>query len=237
MEQEQEKAWDKRRALRVMAATRAWIAQRRAESVGDGGEKEASDAALRRGWPVQIAAIGEEECGVGAENLRIDYEFVPTPWGGALVAATERGVCRLAFTDDREAAVGDLQRLFPRAELRQRSAYWSDAARMAMQSAGDRAARERSEVLPIMLHLRGTAFQMRVWRALTEIPAGGLLAYGDVAAMAGCGAAHRAVGTAVGRNPVALFVPCHRIVQASGALGGYHWGVAYKKALLDSEKY
>jgi AraC family transcriptional regulator of adaptative response/methylated-DNA-[protein]-cysteine methyltransferase len=175
---------------------------------------------------VRINAITpEERTGAG---LEIDYGFARTRLGEMLVASTDKGICRMVFADDRAASLAELGRLFPRAALRERSRP-SHARALAFFDP-----LEESGVVD--LHIGGTPFQMEVWKALLGISRGELSTYGKIAAKLGLPRASRAVGAAVGRNPVAGIIPCHRVVRADGALGGYMWGPERKAAILQWEK-
>jgi len=150
--------------------------------------------------------------------------------GSILVAATERGVCAIQFGDDPDALVRDLQDAFPKAKLiGGEEAFEQAVARVV----GFVEAPQRGLGLP--LHVRGTAFQQRVWQALRAIPAGTTTSYTEIAGKIGQANAARAVAQACGANPVAVAIPCHRVVRRDGAPSGYRWGVARKQALLSKE--
>lgn len=153
----------------------------------------------------------------------------PTPFGRACLARTPLGISHLAFAadQDEEAAVwARLQRDWPEARLqRDDRAAAQELGKIFSWPAGGAYA----------LCVQGTVFQRRVWQALTEIPPGRTISYAALAAGLGMPRAARAVGAAVGRNPVAWLIPCHRVVWTGGGLGGYHWGVARKRAMLDWE--
>jgi len=172
---------------------------------------------------VNVRAMTPGELRRGAEGLSIAWGVHETPFGECAIAVTPRGVCELFFPDalDPEA---ELRARWPRADLAR------DEARSAPIVAALRDASRRSG--PLTLHLKGTNFQLRVWKALLAIPHGEVTSYGALARSVGAPTAHRAVGNAVGRNPVSLLVPCHRVLRSSGALGGYRWGVDRKRALL-----
>ena len=163
----------------------------------------------------------------GGKGVTIGWAVVDTSLGPMLVAATDKGVCRLSF-DESEA---DLERRFPNAELAEGGA---DLARL-LQRVVDAVERPggRSD---IPLDVQGTAFQQRVWDLLRAIPPGETRSYGELAALLGQPGASRAVGGANGANPVAVIVPCHRVVAADGSLGGYAYGSAIKRELLRRER-
>ena len=159
----------------------------------------------------------------GGAGLEIRYGFHASPFGDCLVAVTPRGVCALRFIDDdRTTALHELAQEWPAARL---------IASMSATRPVTRALFGRQQE-PIPLHVRGTNFQIKVWEALLAIPAGQLISYGALATAIGAPRAARAVGSAVGRNPVGLLIPCHRVIRESGVLGDYRWGSARKQALL-----
>lgn len=164
----------------------------------------------------------------GGAGERIRHAVAQTSLGPLLIAATDRGLCRVAF-DEGEA---DLRARFPGAEMIDGDAGFA-ALVEAVAALVENPSRRPAPDLP--LDLRGTAFQQAIWRALLTIPAGETRSYAEIAAMAGRPKAVRAAGTACGDNGLALVVPCHRVTRADGALGGYAYGPARKKVLLDRE--
>lgn len=180
---------------------------------------------------VAVEAVTPGEFKDGGSGLEIGYGFRPTPFGTVFLASTPRGICALQFVDrseDRRAALERLHAAWPDAAIRERRGH---AARYAERIFAP--ARRRSE--PLTLLLRGTNFQIKVWEALLRIPAGAVTTYGDVAHVIGQPAAARAVGAAVGRNPIAYVIPCHRVLRSTGAFGGYRWGGERKRAILGWE--
>ncbi|MCB1884485.1 MAG: bifunctional DNA-binding transcriptional regulator/O6-methylguanine-DNA methyltransferase Ada [Geminicoccaceae bacterium] len=166
----------------------------------------------------------------GGAKARIRYAIAACSLGHILVAATETGVCAIRFGDDREGLEAELRARFPNADLAPGDAGF---ARTVAAVTGFV---ERPEApLDLPLDVRGTAFQRRVWEALRRIPPGATASYADVAAVIGAPKAVRAVAGACAANPVALAIPCHRVVRGDGALSGYRWGVARKRALLERE--
>lgn len=157
----------------------------------------------------------------GGAGLMIRWAWVPTPFGEALAMATPRGLCGLGFVEEvgRDATMADLCGRWPGAT------YAEDAATVAPLVAEVFAGRGQ-------LHMIGAPFQIKVWEALMRVPSGHVTTYSELARAVGHPRAVRAVGTAVGRNPVSLFIPCHRALRMSGALGGYHWGLPVKRAIL-----
>ncbi|PRY93554.1 AraC family transcriptional regulator of adaptative response/methylated-DNA-[protein]-cysteine methyltransferase [Hasllibacter halocynthiae] len=168
-----------------------------------------------------------------AGNRALRWAWVDSPFGHALVFATERGIAAIGFEDGlktgatgREAAFENLARRFPRAELRRDPASVAPLADAAFAPGPNGGAR----LAPI-----GAPFQIKVWEALMRVPSGHVTTYGEIAGAIGNPRAVRAVGTAVGRNPVSWLIPCHRAIRATGGLGGYHWGLPRKRAMLALE--
>jgi len=166
----------------------------------------------------------------GGQGEIIDYTLADSGLGRVLVAATPRGLCMVALSDDDGALLASLTVRFPKAKVR----LDGEAAR-AVLPAVLRVVEDPRQPVDVPLDLRGTAFQMRVWDELRRIPPGETRTYTQVAAALGQPSATRAVANACGANPVALAVPCHRVVRSDGGLGGYRWGLERKKALLDGE--
>jgi len=175
---------------------------------------------------VRLEAVTPGEFRAAGEGLTIRYGIAASPFGRAFVAATERGICALAFIDAETegAALESLAGTWPRAAL---VADASEAARLAALVFS----RETSGREPISVFIRGTNFQIAVWRALLAIPEGRLASYGEVARAIGKPEAVRAVGTAVGANPCAFLIPCHRVIRGNGEIGGYRWGPTRKQAI------
>ncbi len=167
----------------------------------------------------------------GGAGLAISYGFHPSPFGTAVVMATERGLCGLAFADpgEEQAALEDMTRRWPGARLTQDQEATASYVERVFSPEQWRADR------PLRIVLIGTDFQVRVWEALLRIPLGAAKTYSDVATQIGKPTASRAVGAAVGRNPISFVVPCHRALGKSGALTGYHWGITRKRAMLGWE--
>ena len=167
----------------------------------------------------------------GGAGLQISYGFHPSPFGTAVVMATERGLCGLAFADPGEepAALEDMTRRWPGARLIQDQEATAPYVGRVFSPEQWRADR------PLRIVMIGTDFQVQVWEALLRIPLGTASSYQDVARAIGKPKASRAVGAAVGRNPISFVVPCHRAMGKSGALTGYHWGITRKRAMLGWE--
>lgn len=164
----------------------------------------------------------------GGGGLTIRFGWFDTPFGEALAMGSDLGLCGLAFTVDcgRDAAFRDLTCRWPAARFVEDGAALRDVIAAAFAPRRD---------APLKLTLIGAPFQVKVWEALLQIPSGMVATYSDVAAAAGNPKAVRAVGTAIGRNPIAWIIPCHRALRKSGGLGGYHWGLGVKKAMLAYE--
>lgn len=178
---------------------------------------------------VRLEAVTPGEYRAGGAGLRIQTGFHDTPFGECLLATTERGVCGLSFSTGRDAAMADLASRWPGAVIEEKPRATAPVARRLFDALG---VRDPAGLVPLSLLVRGTNFQVKVWSALLRIPAGTVATYEDVAASIGAPRAVRAVGTAVGRNPVAFLIPCHRVIRGTGALGGYRWGVERKRAML-----
>lgn len=164
----------------------------------------------------------------GGQNLHINHSFAQSPFGTLLVASTPKGICHMAFADEEEAALADMVRRFPNARYRQ-------TTDPAQQNVLHLFTRDWSRLQQIKLHLKGTDFQLKVWETLLKIPMGRLTTYGHIAQHIDRPGASRAVGTAIGDNPVAFLIPCHRVIQAGGGLGGYYWNPVRKTALIGWE--
>lgn len=190
---------------------------------------------------VTVEAMSPGEYKSGGQGLEVRWGVHPTPFGDAMIAATDRGVCQLYFGDPDEA-LGELERRFPDAEVvRAQDATRELTERVFHRIRGGQSA---SSVLSVSsnghqgglaLHLRGTNFQLRVWRALLSVPEGEAVTYGGIAKALGQPGASRAVGRAVGANPISVLIPCHRVLRQSGDFGGYRWGTERKKAILGWE--
>ncbi|MCA9705634.1 MAG: bifunctional DNA-binding transcriptional regulator/O6-methylguanine-DNA methyltransferase Ada [Myxococcales bacterium] len=167
----------------------------------------------------------------GGDALRIRFAVGQCSLGSILVAATERGVCAITLGDQPQALVHDLERRFPQAELQGADA---DFERLVALVVGLVEEPRSAPTLP--LDIRGTAFQRRVWAALSKIPAGTTATYAEIARALGLPRAARAVAQACAANPLAVAIPCHRVVRADGALSGYRWGVERKRELLERER-
>ncbi len=180
---------------------------------------------------VNVEAATPGEVQRKGQGLRISYGYYPTPLGDILIAQTERGICWLGFVveEDRNVPMQRLRAYWPKAEFIEDERVTSFAAQKIMKV-------WRGESEPkFNIHLYGTNFQIQVWQALLKIPCGGAVSYQDVANYLGKPTASRAVGGAVGANPISLLIPCHRVIQSSGIIENYGWGTPRKKLILAME--
>ncbi len=192
---------------------------------------------------VRWEAMSPGEYGRKGEGLQIFWGWFDGPFGKTLAMGTERGLCGLAFAEEtgEAAALADLCGRWPRAcyeEAPERLAGWADAAFGFSRSPSTRTTAsppaEGGTGAP-RLHLIGAPFQIKVWEALMAVPSGHVTTYSEIAHRVGTPRAVRAVGTAVGRNPISWLIPCHRVLRKTGELGGYHWGLPIKRAMLAYE--
>ena len=176
-------------------------------------------------------AMSPGEWKSGGAGMTIYYGFHPSPFGTALVMGTERGLAGLAFADsgEEQAALADMRSRWPQAQLVENAARTAPLACRIF----DRKLWRAEERLRVVLI--GTDFEVRVWETLLKIPMGRAMSYSEIAAKVGAPKAARAVGAAVGKNPISFVVPCHRVLGKSGAITGYHWGLTRKRAMLGWE--
>jgi AraC family transcriptional regulator of adaptative response/methylated-DNA-[protein]-cysteine methyltransferase len=177
---------------------------------------------------INIEGMTPAEYKNGGKDLKINYSFSESPFGNMIVASTEKGICYMAFADDEPIAFSTLQNQFPNADYHLKS----DAMQ---QNALHIFTYDWTKLNQIKLHLKGTDFQLKVWQTLLRIPSGQLTTYGAIAHKIKNPNASRAVGTAIGSNPVAFLIPCHRVIQSSGVLGGYMWGNTRKTVMIGWE--
>jgi AraC family transcriptional regulator of adaptative response/methylated-DNA-[protein]-cysteine methyltransferase len=175
---------------------------------------------------INVHAATPGEIKTGGAGIEIAYGTHVSPFGDVFIATTPRGVCALAFVtpDDPDRSLRELKHRWPNATIREDVSATAEAARVAFGGTGE-----------LSLYLKGTNFQIRVWEALLRIPAGRAVSYEDIARDIGQPTASRAVGAAVGQNPIAYLIPCHRVLRKSGVFGDYHWGAVRKKAILGWE--
>jgi AraC family transcriptional regulator of adaptative response/methylated-DNA-[protein]-cysteine methyltransferase len=162
------------------------------------------------------------------EHLLINYSHAETAFGDVLIASTPKGICHLSFIDNRADGIKELKRSFRQARFVQKTD-------MLQQDALKIFSHDWSDLSKIKLHLRGTEFQLKVWQALLQIPSGHADTYGGIAGKINLPKASRAVGTAIGNNPVAFLIPCHRVIRSTGVTGEYRWHPDRKTAILGWE--
>jgi AraC family transcriptional regulator of adaptative response/methylated-DNA-[protein]-cysteine methyltransferase len=179
---------------------------------------------------ISIEGMTPAEYKNGGRDLQIHYSFSSSPFGNLIIASTGKGICYLAFQEDEQAARVELMNTFPNASFTEETDLIQQNALLIFESS-------RSNPKEVKLHLKGSDFQLKVWEALLKIPTGQLVTYGDVAVRIGKPSASRAVGTAVGNNPVAFLIPCHRVIQSGGKVGGYKWGNTRKTAMIGWEGF
>ncbi|MWB79414.1 methylated-DNA--[protein]-cysteine S-methyltransferase [Pseudooceanicola sp. 216_PA32_1] len=172
---------------------------------------------------IRWEAMSPGEFARGGAGLTIRWGWMDSPFGDALAMATDRGLCGIAFTEEtgRDHAMRDMTARWPSANFVEDPAFVEPWAQAAFDLQGE-----------TRLHMIGAPFQIKVWEALLQIPTGHVSTYSEIARAIGHPTAMRAVGTAVGRNPVSFLIPCHRALRKSGGLGGYHWGLPVKRAIL-----
>lgn len=177
---------------------------------------------------INIESMTPGEYKYGGRNLTINYSFHDSHFGKVIIASTSKGICHLAFANNEKKALLELYKSLPNANYNNVTDPIHFHALQFLGNAfnpGD----------PIKLHLKGTEFQLKVWSALLKIPVGKVTTYGNIAGTIGNPSASRAVGTAIGDNPVAYLIPCHRVIRSSGIIGEYHWGSIRKTAILGWE--
>lgn len=191
-------------------------------------QTEFSGAVLLHNLFVNIEGMTPGEFKNGGINLKIAYQFYETFLGNIIIANTAKGICLMAFADDLQIALENLITHFPNADLINEQNETQLQA-LAIFS------KDWGHIKQIKLHLKGTQFQLKVWEVLLKIPKGNLTSYGEIAKNIGNSNASRAVGTAIGTNPIAFLIPCHRVIQTTGNFGGYKWGDARKTAIIGWE--
>lgn len=157
----------------------------------------------------------------------ITYSFVQLSFGKVIITTTQYGICSIAFYTSSQHAVDELKRQFP--DIPRQEGEVDQQLLSYLQHTQD-------TNIPIRLHLHPTEFQLQVWKALLTIPFGHMSTYGEIARQIGKPKASRAVGTAIGSNPIAILIPCHRVIQSSGKLGGYRWGIEQKARIIEWER-
>ncbi|MES2809983.1 MAG: methylated-DNA--[protein]-cysteine S-methyltransferase [Bacteroidota bacterium] len=178
---------------------------------------------------IKIEGMTPGEYKNGGEQLQINYSFAESTFGTIIVASTNKGICYMAFVDgSNDDAFAKLHTQFP-------NATYNQFVDTIQQNALYIFTQNWSKLQDIKLHLKGTPFQLKVWETLLKVPVGGLVTYGGLAANLQNPNASRAVGSAVGDNPVAFLIPCHRVILSTGETGQYHWGSQRKSAMLGWE--
>lgn len=190
-----------------------------ADEVGLSGSGRLHDLFVR--WE----AMSPGDYAKGGEGLEILWGWFESPFGPALIMGTERGICGIGFAGESgaEDAMADLLGRWPNARFVEDPTALREQADAAFPASGEATAK---------LFLIGAPFQIKVWEALLHVPTGHVTTYSDIARVIGRPKAVRAVGTAVGRNPISWLIPCHRALRKSGGLGGYHWGLSVKRTML-----
>lgn len=178
---------------------------------------------------VSLEAASPGELKLGGADWTIRAGFAESPFGLCLVGESPRGICHLSFVGsvNRRTGAAAIQRDWPRASIE-----WDDSAVSQLVSPLFQQSANSNSGPALRAYVQGTGFQIRVWRALLQVPSGTLVSYGELAAAIGNRAAARAVGSAVGQNPLAYLIPCHRVIRDTGALGNYRWGQTRKKAIM-----
>ena len=200
-------------------------------------EKSISEASYDAGFSgssrmhdlfVSIEGMTPGEYKNGGRELQIFWQKYTSNIGNVIIANTSKGICYIAFVEDRQLGFDELQVNFPNAKyFNEEQINHLEALAIIQNMTGSK--------LKIKLHVKGTGFQLKVWDALLKIPAGGIVSYSGLSDMIGSPNASRAVGSAVGANPVAILIPCHRVIRSTGIIGEYHWGSTRKTAILGKE--
>ncbi|TGL66232.1 bifunctional helix-turn-helix domain-containing protein/methylated-DNA--[protein]-cysteine S-methyltransferase [Leptospira kmetyi] len=178
---------------------------------------------------VKIEGMTPGEFKNGGERLKIRYSFRKSNFGDYVIASTEKGICNLFFYDiPQERIVSELKEQWNQAEL----VFQSDENQERVVKFFDQTSTQKEK---IKLHLKGTDFQIKVWEALLKIPEGRLSSYSDIADSIGQESASRAVGSAIGKNPIGYLIPCHRVIKSTGGIGEYRWGSERKRAMIGWE--
>jgi AraC family transcriptional regulator of adaptative response/methylated-DNA-[protein]-cysteine methyltransferase len=177
---------------------------------------------------IRIEGMTPGEYKNDGENLVINYSFAETPFGDVLIASTEKGICHISFVEDESTELALLKQEFGKATFNQKTDLQQQNALLIFKE-------DWKDIEQVKLHLKGTSFQVKVWEALLKIPFGQVSTYNSIAKSIDQPNASRAVGTAIGNNPVAFLIPCHRVIRSTGVFGQYHWGPMRKTAMLGWE--
>lgn len=175
-----------------------------------------------------ISAMSSEDLFNSSKNLYINYSFGTCPFGKILIASTKKGICSVYMANDMQKAIDSLIKKFPKAIIAEKQ----ESMHLNLLSVFDKKSKISE---PIQLHLKGTEFQINVWKALLEIPFGETSTYGKISKVIGKPKACRAVGSAVGDNPIFYLIPCHRVILSTGNIGQYYWGTDVKRSILQWE--
>jgi AraC family transcriptional regulator, regulatory protein of adaptative response / methylated-DNA-[protein]-cysteine methyltransferase len=176
---------------------------------------------------VNIESVTPQEYKTQGKGIDIEYGIHQTPFGNCFIAQTARGICFMSFVDDDNNDIDALEQMWPNAIITQHQENTFHTVTSVFYPSGKK---------PLQLFVKGTAFQIKVWEALLKIPFGTVSSYRHIASSLGNAGAMRAVGTAVGSNPVAYLIPCHRVIRSEGIIGQYHWGSDRKTAMIGWEK-
>ncbi|WP_194975895.1 methylated-DNA--[protein]-cysteine S-methyltransferase [Aquiflexum lacus] len=177
---------------------------------------------------IKIEGMTPAEFKNGGKNLSINYAFSNSIFGEIIIASTSKGICHIAFCEDKNESFNELFIQFPNANFSQQSDFIQQKALTIFSH-------DWNKINEVKLHLKGTDFQLKVWESLIKIPSGSLASYGAIANYIQKPKASRAVGSAIGDNPVAFLIPCHRVIQSTGKIGEYRWGSARKTAIIGWE--
>lgn len=177
---------------------------------------------------ISIEGMTPGEFKQGGDALNINYSFAETPFGNIIIASTLKGICKLSFTHNDKQGITELQHFFPNATLVQNTDMMQQDALRFFKG-------DWSDLKKLKLHLKGTPFQLKVWQSLLRVPFGRLSTYASIAEEINNAGAARAVGSAIGSNPVAFLIPCHRVIKSTGIIGDYHWGSNRKTSILGWE--
>ena len=179
---------------------------------------------------VKIEGMSPADYKNGGKNLKINFSYSTSQFGNLIIASTDKGVCHLSFFDnDKEDAFDTLKSEYPNAEFIETKDEPQRNALKIFES-------DQGAINQIKLHLRGTEFQLKVWEALLKIPSASLVSYNLISELIHKPNSSRAVGNAIGRNPIAYIIPCHRVIRSTGKLGGYRWNTTRKTALIGWEQ-
>ncbi|MDD7886184.1 methylated-DNA--[protein]-cysteine S-methyltransferase [Flavivirga sp. 57AJ16] len=177
---------------------------------------------------INIEGMTPGEFKNGGENLSINFSFSESPFGKIIIASTSKGICHMSFFNKKTDAINSIKIKFPNAK-------YHEITDLNQQKALSIFENDWNQINEIKLHLNGTPFQIKIWETLLKIPTGNLTTYGAIANQINNPKASRAVGTAIGKNPIAFIIPCHRVIQATGNIGEYMWGTTRKSAIIGWE--